>query len=460
MAITNTDKTLSETRISRDGTLEVTLSVTAQPGGTACGDMDVALVLDRSGSMAGSPLEHLKAGAKDFIDLVLARGGAKDDGSDGSRVGIVSFAGTATTDVPLTSDSAALRRAVDALTAQGSTNHADGFTAGGALLNGSTRKKVLVIFTDGETTVGADPTAIAEKLRRHGVEIYCVGLVGRTGLDKATLCRWASEPADDHVITTPNAEELETVFRRLAGVIAGTSGAPGASDIRIRDTVHSDFRILGFTPPALGTAALDGAQAISWHIPTLAASAPETAALTFQVQHTGQTGGAKQVNRSIEFSNAAGETPTFPSPSVTVESGTVISPDSPHTVDVYAAPCQDSVFCDAGDVVLAHQGRILQVDFTLRNVCPHSRTCAAVIVTELMPSGVEESRGFKTLVLPAHDGDTCRDVHVMCVSFVLPNDPNNCGCERGSCGGRRLRVRVLANSMDSTWNGCGTIPIA
>ncbi|MBD5103123.1 MAG: VWA domain-containing protein [Subdoligranulum sp.] len=183
MAITNTDKTLSETRISRDGTLEVTLSVTAQPGGTACGDMDVALVLDRSGSMAGSPLEHLKTGAKDFIDLVLARGGAKDDGSDGSRVGIVSFAGTATTDVPLTSDSAALRRAVDALTAQGSTNHADGFTAGGALLNGSTRKKVLVIFTDGETTVGADPTAIAEKLRRHGVEIYCVGLVGRTGLD-------------------------------------------------------------------------------------------------------------------------------------------------------------------------------------------------------------------------------------------------------------------------------------
>ncbi|MBD5103124.1 MAG: hypothetical protein HDT27_10670 [Subdoligranulum sp.] len=250
------------------------------------------------------------------------------------------------------------------------------------------------------------------------------------------------------------------MFRRLAGVIAGTSGAPGASDIRIRDTVHSDFRILGFTPPALGTAALDGAQAISWHIPTLAASAPETAALTFQVQHTGQTGGAKQVNRSIEFSNAAGETPTFPSPSVTVESGTVISPDSPHTVDVYAAPCQDSVFCDAGDVVLAHQGRILQVDFTLRNVCPHSRTCAAVIVTELMPSGVEESRGFKTLVLPAHDGDTCRDIHVMCVSFVLPNDPNNCGCERGSCGGRRLRVRVLANSMDSTWNGCGTIPIA
>ncbi len=453
MAIVNTDKTLSEARISMDGTLEVTLSITAQPG-TAGSAMDVALVLDRSGSMSGAPLEHLKAGAKDFIDLVLMRGST--DAAEGSRVGIVSFAGTASADVPLSADSAVLRRAADALTAQGSTNHADGFTAGGALLNGAARKKVLVIFTDGETTVGSDPTPVAEKLRRNGTEIYCVGLVGRTGLDKATLCRWASEPADSHVITTANAEELEAVFRRLADVIA----APGASDIRIRDVVHSDFRILGFTPPALGTATLEGSQTICWHIPALACLAPETAALTFQVQHTGSTGGSKQVNRSIEFSDAACETPAFPSPSVTVECGTVVSPDCPHTVDVYAAPCQDSVFCDAGDIVLAHQGRILQVDFTLRNVCPHSRTCAAVIVTELMPSGVEESRGFKTLILPAHDGDTCRDIHVMCVSFVLPNDPNHCGCERGSCGGRRLRVRVLANSMDCTWNGCGTIPMA
>ncbi len=452
MAITNTDKTISETRIGSDGTLEVTLSVTAQPG-AAGGAMDVALVLDRSGSMSGTPLEHLKAGAKDFIDLVLTRGGAA---AEGSRLGVVSFAGTAVTDVPLSAESAAPRQAVDALSAQGSTNHADGFSCGGALLKDAARKKILVIFTDGETTVGPDPTPIAEALRADGVEIYCVGLVGRTGLDQATLCRWASEPADRHVITTADAEGLEDAFHCLADRIA----APGASDVRIRDVVHSDFRILGFTPPALGTAALEGSQAICWRIPALACLAEETATLTFQVQHTGKTGGSKQVNRSIEFSDAAGETPTFPSPSVTVECGAVVSPDSPHTVDVYAAPCQDSVFCDAGDILLLQQGRILQVDFTLRNVCPHSRTCVGVIVTELTPSGIEEARGFKTLLLPAHDGDTCRDIHVSCVSFVLPNDPNNCGCERASCKGRRLRVRVLANSMDCTWNGCGTIPLA
>ena len=176
MAITSTDKTLSETRISTDGTLEVTLSVSARPD--ASGEpVDVALVLDRSGSMAGAPLDHLKAGAKDFIDLVLTRGTA--DAAQGSRVGMVSFAGTASADVALTDDRAALRAAVDALTAQGSTNHADAFSAGGALLDAAGRRRILVIFTDGETTVGPEPTPVAEALRKGGVEIYCVGLVGR-----------------------------------------------------------------------------------------------------------------------------------------------------------------------------------------------------------------------------------------------------------------------------------------
>ena len=78
------------------------------------------------------------------------------------------------------------------------------------------RKKVLVIFTDGETTVGPDPAPIAAALRDDDVEIYCIGLVGRPGLNAETLRSWASEPVDEHVITTPNEEELERAFHDLA----------------------------------------------------------------------------------------------------------------------------------------------------------------------------------------------------------------------------------------------------
>ena len=65
-------------------------------------------------------------------------------------------------------------------------------------------------------------------------------------------------------------------------------------------------------------------------------------------------------------------------------------------------------------------GRILQVDFVLHDICPHRRTSVGIIVTELMDDGIEASRGFKVLTIPAHTGSGCRDVHVMCVPFVLP----------------------------------------
>ena len=100
MGITHVDKILSEERIDCDGILNVTLSVTAQPD-VVNNPVDIALVLDRSGSMAGTPMMHLKAGAKEFIDIVMKRtGGRMGRLANGNRIGIVSFAGTASMDVP------------------------------------------------------------------------------------------------------------------------------------------------------------------------------------------------------------------------------------------------------------------------------------------------------------------------------------------------------------------------
>ena len=231
-----------------DGILNVTLSVTAQPD-VVNNPVDIALVLDRSGSMTGTPMMHLKAGAKEFIDIVMKRtGGRMGRLANGNRIGIVSFAGTASIDVPLTEDVEVLKQAVDALQAQGNTNHADAFTQAGTLFGATMRKKVLVIFTDGETTVGPDPAPIAAALRDDDVEIYCIGLVGRTGLNEETLRSWASEPVDEHVITTPNEEELERAFHDLADTIAG----PGATNIHIEDIISTEFAIIGFEPPLIG----------------------------------------------------------------------------------------------------------------------------------------------------------------------------------------------------------------
>ena len=179
----------------------------------------------------------------------------------------------------------------------------------------------------------------------------------------------------------------------------------------------------------------------------------------FTVRHMSGSGGHIEVNDSIQFTDDEGSVVEFPSPFVTVDCGSIIVPECPEPIDVHADPCQDSIFVDAGDIIMTDLGRILQVDFVLHDICPHRRTSVGIIVTELMDDGIEASRGFKVLTIPAHTGSGCRDVHVMCVPFVLPEDPDACGCNNGMCTGRTFRVRIIAHPMDYTWNCCGTIPV-
>ena len=62
MGVTNSNKVLSTDRIGCDGTLRVTLALTATPD-ILTNPTDIVLILDRSGSMAGAPLASMKAGA-------------------------------------------------------------------------------------------------------------------------------------------------------------------------------------------------------------------------------------------------------------------------------------------------------------------------------------------------------------------------------------------------------------
>ena len=77
--------------------------------------------------MSGSPLANLKNGAKKFIDIIDEATDGYQDGhiGNGSHIGIVSFAETATQDTQLITSVADLKAAVDALSAGGTTNHKD-----------------------------------------------------------------------------------------------------------------------------------------------------------------------------------------------------------------------------------------------------------------------------------------------------------------------------------------------
>ena len=83
MGVTNSNKVISADRIDCDGTLRVTLTLTAAPD-ILTNPTDIVLVLDRSGSMTGAPLASMKEGARTFIDIVAEATGGAASGQIGS----------------------------------------------------------------------------------------------------------------------------------------------------------------------------------------------------------------------------------------------------------------------------------------------------------------------------------------------------------------------------------------
>lgn len=456
MGITNSNKIIDQNRIDCDGSLRVTLALTAAPD-IITNPTDIALVLDRSGSMTGSPLANMKTGAKTFIDIIAqSTGGTNGQIGSGSQIGIVSFSSTATADTQLITSVDTLKNAVDSLVAVGSTNHADAFTKAIQLFDpASSNQKVIVMFTDGNTTAGAPPAPVAAQARSQGIIIYCIGLIGSDGVDVNTLNEWATAPSAAHVAVTPDEAELEALFAELAANISKT----GATDIVIDEIINSDFAITSVLSPNYGSAMMVNATTLKWTIPELGVTGSESAVLEFFIRHMAQTSGTKKVNGSIDYSDAEGNQVIFPDPTVSVECDVVVHPEPcPIPTSVDAEGCQDLVEADLGDTYLESTGRIVEMDVTVKNVCPGKRVALAVILTEVDENGLEHQRGMKTMTLPAHSYPTCRDMLVKCIRFVLPDDLDVSGDEPQSmCGTRSLRARVIAHNIDTDYRCCESV---
>lgn len=459
MGITNSNKQISVNQIECGGSLLVTLALAASPD-ISSNPTDIVLVLDRSGSMAGQPLADMKVGADTFIDIIDEATDGSQDGNigSGSRIGIVSFADTATADTQLITSVATLKAAVNSLTAGGSTNHAAAFTEAVSLFDpASTNAKVIVLFTDGKTTAGPPPAPVAAAARAAGIIIYCIGLIGSDGIDVSVLNDWATDPDASHVAVTPDSGDLEQLFADLAANIS----KPGATNIVINEKINSDFTITNLVPPSVGTATLVDDNTIQWKIDELGVSGNEGANLQFTIQHTAQTGGVKLVNESIEYTDTEGNAVTFPAPTVTVDCDTSITPEPcPVPVDLSLDSCQDAMEVDLGDAYLESQGRIVELDVRLKNVCPNNRVALGILLTEVDENGGEYSRGFKAVTIPAHTSPNCRDILVKCIKFVLPEDLSLAASGPDSmCGERNFRARVIAHNIDTAFDCCGTVNV-
>lgn len=456
MGITNANKEVTLQSIGCGETLGIRLSIAAEPD-IASSPADIVLVLDRSTSMAGAPLDALKAAAVRFVSIIDTATDSAGDGEigGGSRIGIVSFSSTATQDTQLITSVSELQSAINALSSGGLANHADAFTKSTQLFDpASDNRKIIVMFTDGITTAGGPPAPIAEAAKAQGITIYVVGLSGDNGVDVDAISLWASDPDSAYVTLVSDYSELTDVFENLADNIS----IAGATGIVITDNVNPCFRILSVGLPSKGRATIVDETSVRWEVSELGVTGSEGATLEFTVQHVGTCVGDVFVNASIEYTDDAGSVVVFPAPTVEVicDDPTFTEPCS-EPVDISVGGCVDAVEFNAGELTLDALGTVLSLDVVLRNVCPNRRVALAVTVNEVDAEGIEYKRGMKTLLIPAHTQNVCTDITVRCIKFVMPAALNVSTDDLPLCGERSFRARFIANYVDSDFECCSDI---
>jgi uncharacterized protein YegL len=317
------DKTISVDSISCDGELELAIELTGETG--IAGDpADIMLVLDRSGSMQGTAIAQLKVAAKTFVDVIdEATDGALDGTiANGSRIGVVSFANSASLDQGLTSNATAVKNAIDGLSATGATAVGDGINLAQAQL-ASSDPAIMIVFTDGQNNTGANPNTAATNAKNAGTEVFAIGL---GSVNVSNLQNWASPDPPQHVYLTPDPEDLVEIFEAIGAAIV----VPAATNVQLVETVTDHFTILSGSI-SKGTLT-SSSSSVTWEISELGT---EVVVMTLTIRHDNtQPGGVEAVNQSIVYSDDEGHVVVFPNPIVNVRGcAALLSPTPPDAVN-------------------------------------------------------------------------------------------------------------------------------
>jgi uncharacterized repeat protein (TIGR01451 family) len=177
------------------GTLPITTVPAIMPitfkNGVA--DLRVMLVIDRSGSMAAeNRLNFAKSGAKQFINFLRAN----------DSIGVVSFSSASSLNFPLTQITdggtrTAAKSAIDALTADGTTNIGGGLQSAINQFTAQPNRscsEIIILLTDGDHNTGTPPASVIPQLQAEGITVITVGLgAGISSSGEVTLQNLASQ---------------------------------------------------------------------------------------------------------------------------------------------------------------------------------------------------------------------------------------------------------------------------
>lgn len=205
--------------------------------------VDVALVIDRSGSMSGAPLEGAKSGALSALAHL----------SDTDRAAVVTYDDRVDVLASLRAMSdetmSAISRAVRTIESGGSTALADGWFAGCRQLadapaqpDDNRRRKRAILLTDGLANVGETNPAVlsghAAELRRRGISTTTLGF--GAGFDEQLLAAMA-EAGGGNFAYIAGVDQLPRFFERELGEMLSATVLSFTAEFAVPDTMQIEL---------------------------------------------------------------------------------------------------------------------------------------------------------------------------------------------------------------------------
>ena len=177
--------------------------------------MQVALVIDQSGSMGGRPMVEARNAASDFVNLM-------DLQPDRDAVAVISFDSRAYVRQTFTHDSDAAIKAIQEIAALGGTDIAAGLIAATQEIAqqsvATDTRQVIILLSDGFNNLGPAPViAAADAAKAQGLWLFSIAL---GAADTGTLAQIASAPDAYYETTDPGA--LLDIYSDIAAGIVGT----------------------------------------------------------------------------------------------------------------------------------------------------------------------------------------------------------------------------------------------
>jgi Ca-activated chloride channel family protein len=218
---------------------------TASAPGTGAQPVNFSLVLDRSGSMAGEKLHHMKEAAKLVVNRL----------SDQDLLSVIVFDDAEPADLVVPSefvrDRLAIKNRIDSIQERGGTHMSTGMRLGlEQLKNGKSPDRVsnMLLLTDGQTWEDEDECRdLADQCRNSGIPINVLGLgVGAESNWDPQLLEDLAQRSGGEWMPIESPEQVSQVFEEMLQALQGTAVTNAQLTMRLVEgvTPRSVWRVV------------------------------------------------------------------------------------------------------------------------------------------------------------------------------------------------------------------------